>query len=175
MNRLLLLPLAAAAAIACGCGEARTGGGGDGGVTVESAAAVVPSHSEPRLRSVASRTARGLRIKAVNSDYGRVVADGRGEALYLFDKEGGPTPRCYGACAAVWPPLLVRGKPSSGAGLDGSLLGSTRRRNGQLQVTYGGHPLYYYVGDSPGAILCHDVFEFGGTWLVVGPNGRAVS
>ncbi len=52
------------------------------------------------------------------------------------------------------------------------LLGTTRRKNGKLQATYAGHPLYYYVHDSPGNILCHDVVEFGGRWLVVKPSGK---
>ena len=63
----------------------------------------------------------------------------------------------------------------AGDGARKGLLGTTRRRNGKLQVTYAGHPLYYYKDDSPGRILCHNVEEFGGLWLVVKPNGSAVS
>lgn len=119
-----------------------------------------------------SMSAQGVRVKAVDSDYGRVIADGKGEALYLFDKESGKKPQCYGSCAQVWPPVLTKGKPRPGNGLKASLLGTTRRANGKLQVTYAGQPLYYYVGDSPGSILCHDVEEFGGLWLVVQPSGE---
>jgi predicted lipoprotein with Yx(FWY)xxD motif len=116
---------------------------------------------------------RGPSVKIVDSDYGRVVADGKGEALYLFGSERDSRSRCYGECAEVWPPVLARaGGPVAAAGADQGLLGTTRRRNGRLQVTYAGNPLYYYVGDSPGQILCHDVVEFGGTWLVVRPSGR---
>lgn len=118
-------------------------------------------------------TRKGKKIEVVDSSYGRVVADGRGEALYLFDKEGGPRAKCYGACARAWPPVLTSGRPRARGGAKQRLLGTTRRRNGKLQVTYAGHPLYYYVHDAPGTILCHDVAEFGGTWLVVTPAGKA--
>jgi predicted lipoprotein with Yx(FWY)xxD motif len=125
------------------------------------------------MRAEASMTAKGTRVKVVSSDYGRVIADGKGEAFYLFDKEGSKKPRCYGACASVWPPVLTKGKPVAGSGAKQSLLGTTKRANGKLHVTYAGHPLYYYVDDSPGTILCHDVAEFGGLWLVVKPDGQA--
>jgi predicted lipoprotein with Yx(FWY)xxD motif len=104
-----------------------------------------------------------------------VVADRHGEALYLFDAETGSRPRCYGACAKAWPPFLTKGGPRAFEGARAKLLGTTRRRDGRLQVTYRGHPLYYYVSDSPGRILCQDVEEFGGTWLVVQPSGLPVS
>jgi predicted lipoprotein with Yx(FWY)xxD motif len=69
----------------------------------------------------------------------------------------------------------VTGKPRAGAGVNARLLGTTRRRDGSLQVTYAGRPLYYYVGDrEPGQILCQNVFEFGGLWLVVRPSGAPV-
>jgi hypothetical protein len=68
----------------------------------------------------------------------------------------------------------VRRKPSAGAGARAALIGTTRRRDGSLQVTYRGRPLYYYVGDGPGQILCQDVEEYGGHWYVVAPRGTAV-
>lgn len=117
----------------------------------------------------------GKVVKAVGSQYGRVVADGRGEAFYLFDKEKGKRSQCYGACARAWPPVITKGKPQAGKGVKAKLLGTTKRKNGKLQVTYKGHPLYYYVDDSPGTILCQDVDEFGGLWLVVKPNGNPVT
>lgn len=175
MSRLLLLPLIATAAIAAGCGELRGGeedGGGSG--MASSTTAAVTSQGDDRLRHTLTRPAPGMRVKVVDSEFGRVVADRRGEALYLFERERGPKARCYGACASAWPPALTSGRPSAGAGAEASLLGTTRRADGKLQVTYAGHPLYYYVGDSPGTILCNDVVEFGGTWLVVEPSGKAV-
>ena len=114
-------------------------------------------------------------IKVRPSRFGRVIFDGRGRALYLFTRERSARPRCYGACADAWPPFLVERRPRAGSGARSSLIRTTRRRDGSRQATYRGHPLYYYVGDTqPGQILCQDVFEFGGTWLVVSPRGRAV-
>ena len=70
--------------------------------------------------------------------------------------------------------MLTRGRPVAGKGIRERLLGTTRRRNGKRQVTYDGRPLYYYVDDAPGRVLCHDVSEFGGLWLVVRPDGTPV-
>jgi predicted lipoprotein with Yx(FWY)xxD motif len=188
---LLLLPLAAAALIVAGCGDddsndsgsapgseaAMQQGEGDA-MKAESEEAMESESkmtSEDAMKADASMAAKGTRVKVVSSDYGNVIADGKGEAFYLFDKESSKKPRCYGACASVWPPVLTRGKPKASNGVNQSLLGTTKRANGKLQVTYAGHPLYYYVDDSPGTILCHDVEEFGGLWLVVKPNGQAAS
>ncbi|RYU11655.1 hypothetical protein ETU37_12870 [Nocardioides iriomotensis] len=102
-----------------------------------------------------------------------MLFDGRGQAIYLFDRETSSRPRCYGACAAAWPPVLARGLPRVRGSVRDELLGTVRRRDGRRQVTYGGHPLYYYAHEGPGQVLCHDVAEYGGTWLVVTPAGRA--
>jgi predicted lipoprotein with Yx(FWY)xxD motif len=110
-----------------------------------------------------------------SSRYGHILFDGRGFVLYVFthDRHGRST--CTATCAAAWPPFLVRRKPAGGGGARRSLLGTTRRADGRLQATYRGRPLYYYVGDrKPGQILCQNVSEFGGLWLVVRPSGVPV-
>jgi predicted lipoprotein with Yx(FWY)xxD motif len=163
--RPALLPLAAAALISIGCGDDDANGDG-GGSSSDGATA----KSEEAMMA-----AEGARVRVVSSEYGRVIADGKGEAFYLFDKEDTKRSECYGACAKAWPPVLTKGRPQAGGGARQALLGTTRRSNGKLQVTYGGRPLYYYVEDSPGTILCHDVEEFGGIWLVVRPNGKAAA
>jgi predicted lipoprotein with Yx(FWY)xxD motif len=114
-------------------------------------------------------------VTARESAYGRILFDGRGFALYAFTRDKRGRSACDGACAAAWPPYIAGARPRAGDGVDGSLLGTTRRRGGGLQVTYGGKPLYYYVGDRrPLQVLCQDVVEFGGRWLVVRPDGRTV-
>ena len=111
----------------------------------------------------------------MNSRYGRMLFDGRGRAIYLFTRERGRKSRCYGGCAAAWPPVYTGGSPRARRGVDADLLGTTTRRGGRRQVTYNGHPLYYYVTDTrPGQITCQDITEFGGTWLVVDPAGNAI-
>jgi predicted lipoprotein with Yx(FWY)xxD motif len=111
-----------------------------------------------------------------DSRYGKVIWDGRGFALYAFtrDRRGGPS-QCYGACAGAWPVYYSKGALRAGSGVKRSLLGTVRRRDGRRQVTYNGWPLYYYVHENrPGLILCQNVSEFGGLWLVVRPSGKLV-
>ncbi|MGC1165797.1 MAG: hypothetical protein WA862_06790 [Solirubrobacterales bacterium] len=184
MRRLaLLLPFAAAALIAAGCGEGGTddsdnASDSNGPAMTKTDEAMKEDKklaSDRAMKAETSMSASGARVKVVDSRYGRVIADGKGEALYLFEKEDTRRAECYGACARAWPPLLTKGKPQAGGGAKASLLGTTKRSDGKLQVTYAGQPLYYYVDDSPGTILCHDVEEFGGLWLVLGPDGAAAS
>ena len=108
--------------------------------------------------------------------YGRILFDGRGRVLYgvTRDRRGGPS-RCYGACAAAWPVYFARGTAIRvGPGVKKSLIGKTRRRDGRLQFTYNGWPLYYYVDEGPGEVRCQNVDQYGGLWLVVRPTGSLV-
>ena len=108
--------------------------------------------------------------------YGSILFDGRGRALYAFtrDRRGGSS-RCYGACARAWPVYFAGARLVAGKGVKRSLIGTTRRRDGRRQITYNGRPLYFYVGDkSVGQVSCQNVAEFGGTWLVMRPNGALV-
>jgi predicted lipoprotein with Yx(FWY)xxD motif len=114
-------------------------------------------------------------VTVKSSAYGRILFDGRGFVLYAFTRDPRGRSACTGACAAAWPPYIVKSRPRGGAGVTGARLGTTRRRNGSLQATYAGRPLYHYVGDrKPGLILCQNVPEFGGFWRVVRPSGRLV-
>jgi predicted lipoprotein with Yx(FWY)xxD motif len=107
------------------------------------------------------------------SRYGEALFDGRGFVLYAFTKDSRSKSACSGDCAAAWPPFLLEGRLRAGRGAKASLLGTTRRSDGSHQVTYAGRPLYYYVGDrSPGQILCQNVREYGGLWLLVRANGQ---
>ncbi len=110
------------------------------------------------------------------SRYGSILFDGKGRALYAFtrDRRGGKS-RCYGACARAWPVYFKRAALRAGKGVKRKLIGTVRRKDGRLQVTYNGWPLYYYVNDvSAGQVTCQNVSEFGGLWLVVRPTGRLV-
>ena len=171
--------VAAVAALGAGCGDSGSDDGQANAASTQPREAMKSDGAmkgEEAMKAGATASAsKGRTIKAVGSEYGKVVADAKGEAFYLFDKEDGPKSECYGACAAAWPPVLTKGKPRAGKGVKASLLGTTKRKNGKLQVTYAGQPLYYYVDDSPGTILCQNVDEFGGLWLVVKPNGAPVT
>lgn len=110
-----------------------------------------------------------------SSAFGRILFDSRGQALYAFTRDPRGRSACSGACAAAWPPYLLRGRLRGGRSVERSLLGTTRRANGTRQVTYAGRPLYYYVGDRrPGEVRCQNVREFGGVWLVMRASGRLV-
>lgn len=167
-----LLVLAASALLAAGCGEDNKGGGSSS-VAADEAAAT--KQEKPAAASHRPKARKGKTVKVVDSQFGRILADRSGQALYLFAKEKTKKSECYDACAAEWPPVLTKGPPQAGRGAGEKLLGTTKRRDGKLQVTYNGRPVYYYKDDSPGKILCHNVNEFGGLWLVVKPDGAPVS
>lgn len=119
--------------------------------------------------------AAAVTVKPGPSDYGRILLDGKGFALYAFTRDGRGRSQCTGACARAWPPYIVRGPVRAAAGVAAKQLGVTKRADGRKQVTFDGRPLYYYVGDrQPGQVLCQNVDEFGGLWLVVRPSGRLV-
>jgi predicted lipoprotein with Yx(FWY)xxD motif len=125
--------------------------------------------------SSASASGKAAKLAAARSSLGRIVVDGKGHTLYLFEKDKGRRSTCYGACAAYWPPALTHGKPKARAGLKRSLIGTTRRRNGTRQVTYAGHPLYRYAGDNgPGQTNGAGLQDFGGGWDPVSPAGKKV-
>jgi predicted lipoprotein with Yx(FWY)xxD motif len=117
----------------------------------------------------------GTEIVVSESQYGSTLFNSEQQAIYLFDKEESDAAECYGDCAAAWPPVVTDGDPQAGRGVDEGLLGTTRRDDGSTQVTYNGHPLYYYAHEGPGQVLCQNVEEFGGLWLVVQPSGEAVT
>jgi len=122
-------------------------------------------------------TAAGMRpsVAVGTSKYGAILVDGRGFALYAFTRDPARRATCYGACAKAWPPFLVPVRPEAGKGAKASLVGASRRTDGKLQATYAGRPLYYYVGDSkPGIVLCQNVREYGGLWLVLRGSGSLV-
>ena len=115
-----------------------------------------------------------LTVTVRGSAFGRVLFDGSNRALYAFTRDPRGRSVCYGPCAAAWPPYIVTGTLRPGAGGKHALLGTTRRRDGKRQLTYAGKPLYYYAHDPVGRILCQNVREFGGLWLVVRPTGALV-
>ena len=170
-TRLLsIVPVVAALALAA-CGSSS----GQRTVSSNPRASAAPS-SVPQKRPATPAPARptGRVITARTSQYGSILTDGTNRTIYLFTRDGSSASACYGPCAAAWPPVLTNGSPRRTGGLTAAL-GTTRRRDGTAQVTYNGHPLYYYIRDvKPGQILCQNVVEFGGTWLVVSPRGTAI-
>ncbi len=104
---------------------------------------------------------------------GSVLVDSEGMTLYEYTPDKGTTSTCYGECESFWPPLAAKGKPSGGEGVMASALGTTKRKDGAMQVTYHGHPLYTFAEDSePGEANGN---EFEGIWFVLNEAGEPVS
>lgn len=128
---------------------------------------------ERRTGTATSTTSRpGTQIVVGDSQFGRMLFDERRQAIYIFERDSDRETVCYGECAEAWPPVYTTGEPAAGSGVRSSLLGTIERRDGRMQVTYAGKPLYYYAHEEPGEVRCHNVDLNGGLWWVVGPDGK---
>jgi predicted lipoprotein with Yx(FWY)xxD motif len=127
------------------------------------------------LATAALASTKRSTITLKSTAVGKVLVGANGHTLYLFTHDKGAKSSCYGQCAAYWPPLIAR-KPTVGAGLKASLLGTTKRKDGKLQVTYHGHPLYFFRPDKKAGDLNGQGFvHFGGTWWVVSAAGAKIT
>lgn len=140
-------------------------------IAVCAAALIAATPGDGWAPAAAGSKERATKLKLKRSPYGRVLFAG-GYAMYLFTRDSGSQSLCRGRCARAWPPLKARGRLDAGRGVKQRLLATTTRADGTEQVTYGGHPLYGYVDDPRGEVLCHNVFEFGGTWYAVRSSGK---
>jgi predicted lipoprotein with Yx(FWY)xxD motif len=110
---------------------------------------------------------------ATAPEVGAVLVDSDGFTVYDFHKDKGTTSSCYGACAGIWPPVLTEGAPQVGEGATASKLGTTKRKDGTMQVTYAGHPLYTYAADKkPGEANGNDIDSYGGEWYALQGSGE---
>ncbi len=170
---IAVLALAALLAVS-GCGgssgssssSAEGGAYGSGGETSSAKNASETSGGESG--GAAAVVAVGNSPKA-----GRIVVDSEGFTLYDFHKDKGTKSACYGACASAWPPLTTSGAPQATKGAEAGKLGTTKRSDGTMQVTYAGHPLYTFVEDKkPGEANGNDTSAFGAQWYALKPNGE---
>jgi predicted lipoprotein with Yx(FWY)xxD motif len=114
-------------------------------------------------------------LEAASSTLGKILVDQDGKTLYLFEADTANKSNCSGGCATVWPPITVSGTATAGSGVSAKLIGTTMRPDGSSEVTYAGHPLYWYEGDSkPGDTNGEGLTDFGGSWDAVSPAGKAV-
>jgi len=126
----------------------------------------------PLTTSLTAQAAASTVVKVGRTPLGNVLLDSKGMTLYMFTKDTPNTSVCYGQCEVAWPPLLTDGKPVAGPGVKTSLLGTTTRKDGKLQVTYNGLPLYYWFLDKKaGDVLGQDV---GKVWYVMAGNGSVI-
>ncbi len=128
--------------------------------------------------TVPPKTASGktATVGVSSASLGNIVVNSRSRTLYLFNRDSGTKSECNGACAVNWPPLLVAGKPTIGGGAKASLVSTSTRSTGARQVTYNGHPLYLFKGDSkPGDTNGEGLTAFGGSWFAVSSAGAQIS
>jgi len=129
--------------------------------------------ASPAATIQASKTTVSLR--AISGIPGKVLVGSGGRTLYLFEADKNGKSTCTGACAAGWPPDTVTGTPQAGSGAKQSLLSTIKRPDGTKQVTYNGHPLYYFAGDtSAGDANGQGSKAFGADWYVVNASGGKV-
>jgi predicted lipoprotein with Yx(FWY)xxD motif len=164
-----LLALAAVLAIAgCGSGSDSSSGGAYGGkgnaVSSDTTAAKSPPGAESGAAVLTVATAPKV---------GAILVDSDGFTVYDFHKDQGTASSCYGACEGVWPPVISEGAPQVGEGASASKLGTTKRKDGTMQVTYAGHPLYTYAADKkPGEANGNDFSSYGGEWYALEGSGE---
>jgi predicted lipoprotein with Yx(FWY)xxD motif len=122
-----------------------------------------------------SGTATGASVAVRDTSLGKILVDGQGRTLYLFEKDTSTSSTCYGACASAWPPYSTSGAPQPGSGVTAALLGSTARTDHTTEVIYHGHPLYTFTGDQkPGDTTGEGSKAFGASWYVVAPSGNKI-
>jgi predicted lipoprotein with Yx(FWY)xxD motif len=158
---LVLFAIALLATAGCG-----------GSSSTETTATTEASSSET---SAAAETSTATLSGESISGLGTVLVDSEGFTVYMFGKDKGTTSSCYGACAENWPPVTTTGTASAGEGAMSSEIGTTKRKDGTVQVTYAGHPLYTFTGDSsPGEATGNELNFFGGVWNALDESGAAV-
>jgi predicted lipoprotein with Yx(FWY)xxD motif len=174
---LLFGPLSGLAIVATACGSAAanypTPSTGTG---APPAAGSAPDYAPPASTSPpAAAAAAAVTIGVRSSKLGTFLTDGQGRTLYLFEKDQGTMSACVGACLGVWPAVTTTGAVQAGPGVTQSLLSTAQRADGTTEVTYNGHPLYHYVGDSnPGDTNGQGLNQFGAGWYVLSPQGAKI-
>jgi len=183
VNRITyaLALIVALALVVAGCGsssDSSTGGaysgkGGGGGSKPAAETSEASAKGGYGEGAETSSGGDGIVSAAKMGDLGTILVTSQGLTLYDFHKDKGSTSSCYDACAAAWPPLLTEGNPQAQGAADRSMLGTTKRKDGTVQVTYNGWPLYTYSGDQgPGEANGNDIDQFGAEWYALQPNGQ---
>jgi predicted lipoprotein with Yx(FWY)xxD motif len=156
--------LAAVAATGCSGTSDSSGSSGTASPSAAGTAAAEVAHS-------ASAT-----VSTKSVPLGKILVNDKGLTLYLFQADKTTTSTCTGACAKAWPPLLVTGKPTASGGVQTKMLSTTKRSDGTTQVTYNGHPLYRFAGDTKsGNTNGQGLNNFGAKWYVLGTDGKQIT
>jgi predicted lipoprotein with Yx(FWY)xxD motif len=149
----------------------------NGTTAAPAASSATDQPSTPAAAASASSgmAATTIDLQSVSGIDGKFLADGQGRTLYLFTGDKSSTSTCTGACASTWPPVTAGAMPMAGGGVSQSLLGTTKRADGTEQLTYNGHPLYYFSADTgSGMAKGQGVKAFGSDWYVVDGKGSKI-
>jgi predicted lipoprotein with Yx(FWY)xxD motif len=175
----MALGVAVAALVATGCSsksKATPAAGAPSSAATTTAATTAASSPAAPSSSAAAGATGPAAVTAKTATVGTYLTDAAGRTLYLFVPDTTTASTCYASCATFWPPLLTTGAPTASAPADASMLGTSPRTDGTTQVTYGGHPLYYFKLDtSPGDAKGQGKDTSGGLWWVVTPTGAAIT
>jgi predicted lipoprotein with Yx(FWY)xxD motif len=184
MKRMILLPVLAVA-IAAAVVVVAVADNGNGSRSASSSPASSsssgglyrsPAPAAAPAAGIAAAKGGAARIATASHGVGTMLVDARGRSVYLWKADTGKKSMCSGACAQSWPAVTTKGAPKAGGAVKASLLGTSRRSDGTTQVTYAGHPLYTFAGDSAaGQLNGQGSNGFGAVWLVVAPNGKAIT
>ena len=163
------------AAAACAAGIALAATACSSGSGSSSAAAPAASSATAKASNApSSSAAMTIGLASVSGIDGKLLVGGQGRAMYLFEADKSSASTCTGACAATWPPVTTASLPMAGSGVEQSLLGTTKRSDGTEQVTYHGHPLYYFAADTAGMAKGQGYKDFGAGWYVVNAKGSKI-
>jgi len=154
----LVVPLASALLVAA-CGSA-------------AASTSAPASSA----AAAGSSTTGTVITTQAGSAGAFLTTASGRTVYLWAKDSTNMSDCSGACAAAWPPVPATGTLTAAGSAKASDLGTITRSDGTKQVTYDGHPLYYFAGDSAaGQTNGQGSDNFGAKWWLVAPSGAQIT
>ena len=175
--KLVILPilavLAAGSIAACG-GSDKSSGTSSSSTTNTSSGGGGAYGAAPKATATAAASG-AVSIKTAKGKPGTFLVDSSGRSLYLFEADKSSTSTCTGACAAAWPPVTTTGAPTAGTGVKASLLGTSKRDDGKMEVTYNGHPLYHFAQDGgPGDTKGEGSNNFGAEWTIVAPDGTSI-
>jgi predicted lipoprotein with Yx(FWY)xxD motif len=130
----------------------------------------------PAAASSATSSATAAVISTKSSSGGAFLTNGSGRAVYMWVKDGKDQSMCTGSCASTWPPVTTVGPATASGGAVSADLGTITRSGGVKQVTYDGHPLYYYVGDTgAGTVNGQGSTGYGAYWWVLAPSGAPIT
>jgi predicted lipoprotein with Yx(FWY)xxD motif len=170
-----VMALVISAGVLAGCGSGSSSSSNTA-ATAPAAPATSSTASSSASTKASSDTSGPEKIGTAKGPDGTYLTGDDGRAIYLWVADKGEKSVCSGACAKAWPPVETKGKPTAGAGVNASDLGTSTRPDGSEQVTYKGHPLYYFIADkSAGDINGQGSNGFGAKWWLVAPSGKSIT